>query len=210
MKFNFGIVLTILLFSLISSIDATFCDHVGGSKGKGHQIKSGFCSDTALGQVPSVDHMTSVLIIEPKNEAVLKPHKDFTVRLKIKNLKTGHFSDPEKHYYDSPQRLTDGKIEGHTHITIQKLDDEKNAPDAKEFAFFEGINTPAKDNILKVEVDGSKLSAGRYRICSMSSSFGHQPLVMPVAKRGAQDDCIRVTLSNRHKRTPRRPLSWKV
>ncbi|CAG8594681.1 43280_t:CDS:1 [Gigaspora margarita] len=157
--------------------------------------------------------MTSTLIIEPKNEQTLKAHKNFTVLIKVKNLKTGDFSDPEHKYYSIPQELDDGIIKGHTHITVQHLGNEKNVPDAKVFGFFEGLNFRAKNNILKVEVDGSKLFAGKYRICTMSSSFSHQPLVMPVAKRGAQDDCIRVTLTNHHKhhkRTPRRPRNWKV
>ncbi|CAG8625156.1 13703_t:CDS:1, partial [Dentiscutata heterogama] len=189
MKFAFGIALTILLFFLTSPIDAKdsnkkgFC---GNRNGHGRQIKSGFCSDTFLGEIPSINNMTSSLIITPKNEATLRPNKNFTVSIKIKNLKTGFFSDPEKQYYAEPQALSGKIVRGHSHITIQRLDSDETVPDAKNFAFFEGLNNAAKNGILTVEVSG--LDAGRYRICTMSSSFTHQPLVMPVAKRGSQDD----------------------
>lgn len=33
------------------------------------------------------------------------------------------------------------------------------------------------------------LPAGNYRVCTMTSSSNHQPVLMPVAQRGAQDDC---------------------
>jgi len=38
------------------------------------------------------------------------------------------------------------------------------------------------------------LPAGSYRLCTMTSSSNHQPVLMPVAQRGAQDDCIRFTV----------------
>jgi hypothetical protein len=38
------------------------------------------------------------------------------------------------------------------------------------------------------------LPAGNYRVCSMTSSSNHQPVLMPVAQRGAQDDCQKFTV----------------
>jgi len=38
------------------------------------------------------------------------------------------------------------------------------------------------------------LPAGLYRCCTMASSFAHTPVIMPVAQRGSQDDCIRFTV----------------
>ncbi|CAG8465986.1 17595_t:CDS:1 [Dentiscutata erythropus] len=210
MKFNLGIALTILLFFFLTSpIDANndggkkhdICH--GLEKGDGTQIKSGFCSKTFLGQIPSNKHMTSSLITKPRNEEKLKAHKDFTVVVKMKNIETGHFSDPEKDYYTEPQILNKaGIVQGHSHVTIQRLESENNPPNAEKFNFFLGLNDKAKNGELIADVKGG-LPAGRYRICSMSSSFTHQPLVMPVAKRGSQDDCIRITVKGNQKRKAR-------
>lgn len=38
------------------------------------------------------------------------------------------------------------------------------------------------------------LPAGNYRVCTMSSASNHQPVLMPVAQRGAQDDCTKFTI----------------
>nr|CAG8611831.1 14792_t:CDS:2 [Entrophospora candida] len=88
-------------------------------------------------------------------------------------------------YYAEPQQLKNGVIKGHSHITIQKLDG-NNLPDAKDFTFFKGLYQPDKNGILSVRVKG--LSPGDYRICTLVSSFFHQPVIMPVAKHGSQDD----------------------
>ncbi|CAG8700421.1 27008_t:CDS:1, partial [Racocetra persica] len=202
--FILGITLTILLFSLISPIDALspppssdFCKNLTGvPELNGTQIPSGLCSSQIMGQIPSNDHMLSTLILQPPNEAVIPANQTFNVTVKIANLETGHFSDPETEYYLSPQTLNnDGVVVGHSHIVVQPLTSESGdapAPDAKTFAFFKGLNDPFNDGgVFSQEVTG--LSAGRYRICTLSSTFTHQPVIMPVAKRGAQDDCIRVS-----------------
>ena len=85
-----------------------------------------------------------------------------------------------------------GKILGHSHITIQEIKGNKRKPlNPKAFAFFKGLDDPAENGVLSVEVE-SGLPAGDYRICTIVSSFTHQPVVMPIAQRGAQDDCIRI------------------
>ncbi|CAG8683300.1 11062_t:CDS:1, partial [Cetraspora pellucida] len=175
-----------------------------GRKSDGSQNPSGACSSLIQGQLPSIERMTASLILQPKNEAVLKAGSKFKVVVKINHLITGHFSDPDKAYYVLPQALDDGAIKGHAHIVVQSLGLEDDAPDAREFSFFKGLNNAAdKEGELSVVVD-EKLSPGRYRICSMASSESHQPVIMPVAKRGSQDDCIRVTVkSSRNKRNPK-------
>ncbi|CAG8460250.1 20761_t:CDS:1 [Cetraspora pellucida] len=210
MKVIFGITLTILLLSLISPIDATpnklkppkpdaFCKALGGRDSDGSQIKTGACSSLVQGQLPAIEHMTSSLILQPKNEQVLNAGTNFKVAVKINHLNTGHFSNPDKEYYLLPQALDDGTIKGHAHIVVQSLGSEDDAPDAREFSFFKGLNEAADKGVLSVVVD-EKLSPGRYRICSMSSSESHQPVIMPVAKRGSQDDCIRVTVKSSRNR----------
>lgn len=41
------------------------------------------------------------------------------------------------------------------------------------------------------------LEKGFYRVCTMSSAANHQPVLMPVAQRGAQDDCQRFSVGKK-------------
>ncbi|KAG5458230.1 MAG: hypothetical protein BJ554DRAFT_1589, partial [Olpidium bornovanus] len=110
------------------------------------------------------------------------------------------------------------------HVTIQQLTSLTEAPDANQKDFFQGKRAASKlttvdahvhrlnssprmstglndaagaDGTLFVDVPAGTLNtAGTYRICSMSGSFSHQPTVMPIAQRGAQDDCIRVNVGD--------------
>ncbi|CAG8790367.1 18892_t:CDS:1, partial [Racocetra fulgida] len=120
----------------------------------GTQIKSGFCSSQIMGQIPSTEHMTTSFILSPENGEVLKAHKNFIVEVKINHLKTGHFSNPEKEYYLLPQTLDNGIIEGHSHIVIQPLRSEDDAPDARDFVAFEGLNSVANKGTFKQEFKG--------------------------------------------------------
>ncbi|CAG8469709.1 8252_t:CDS:1 [Paraglomus brasilianum] len=149
------------------------------------------CSSTALGEIPDVDNMVSTLVLFPTPETTIKANKPFTAAVKVTNLDSGFFLDPEHKYYKVPQRLNkQGKIQGHSHITVQKLKNLHTPPDASKFEFFAALNgKTGKNGLFKQKVDG--LSAGLYRLCTLSASASHAPLVMPVAKRGAQDDCVR-------------------
>ncbi|CAG8581457.1 10876_t:CDS:2, partial [Racocetra persica] len=201
-QFTLGITLLILLFSLISPIDALtppissdFCKSLKGvPELTGTQVASGFCSSQIMGQIPSNDHMPSTLILLPPNEATFIANQTFSVTVKITNLVTGYISNPLSDYYLSPQTLNDdGVVLGHSHIVVQLLTSEStDAPDAKTFAFFEGLSDPFTNGVFSQEVPG--LPAGRYRICTLSSTYTHQLVIMPVAQRGAQDDCIRITV----------------
>jgi hypothetical protein len=109
-------------------------------------------------------------------------------------MQTGFFSDASTQYYTSPQQLnSDGLIQGHQHAVIQNLGDGAQALDAREFDFFKGLNEIADGSgSLSVTVPAGTLKTdGVYRLCSITGTFTHQPVIMPVAKRGAQDDCIR-------------------
>ncbi|CAG8689485.1 24822_t:CDS:1 [Cetraspora pellucida] len=161
-----------------------------GTQIKTGEDKSGFCSNLIQGQIPSNLKMVSSLIIHPTDGEEIQENKRFVVNVKVKHLNTGFFSDPNTEYYTIPQKLgKNGFINGHSHVTIQKLDGDE-PPDPTKFAFFKGLNNKAKNNLLSVTVDGG-LPCGSYRLCTMSSSFTHQPVIMPVAQRGSQDDCIR-------------------
>ncbi|CAG8634414.1 3446_t:CDS:1 [Scutellospora calospora] len=197
MKIIIGTILSILLISLISSVDAKdVC--TGLTPANGTQIANvASCSKTALGQIPTVNHMTSTIITKPEFGQTLPINKNFTVEVKIINLHTGFFSNPETQYYSFSQTLDkNGKIEGHSHITVQYLGlkaTPDNPPDPRTFAFFQGLNAKAVDGTLSQTLKLTE--AGFYRICTMAASFSHQPLIMPVAKRGSQDDCIRIRIS---------------
>lgn len=110
--------------------------------------------------------------------------------------------DAQATYYSAPQQLDrdTGRIVGHTHVTVQKIDDGSGRPpNAAAFDFFKGINNaPDNDGILSADVAGG-LAPGKYRVCTMSSSSNHQPVLMPVAQRGAQDDCQRFTVRSRRR-----------
>jgi len=160
----------------------------------GTQNRDGSCVQTVLGELPNINNMVSTIITFPQNNQVLQAGKTFTIRTKTINLATGFFSDPAVQYYTLPQTLDkNGKIQGHSHVTVQNA---KNLLDARVFAFFKGLNDPADGNGELTTVVEDGLKPGSYRLCTMVSSFTHQCVTMPVAQRGAQDDCVRFKVAN--------------
>lgn len=148
-----------------------------------------------MGDIPAQSNMVSTVLLSPQNNEDLNPDETFTVELQIDNLEAGFFTNPDVTYYAAPQQLNgNGIIQGHVHVTIQDMGsaNPQNPPNAAEFAFFKGINDPGNGNgRLSTTVDGG-LSAGFYRICTMSSSSNHQPVLMPVSSYCSLD--IRTTL----------------
>lgn len=60
--------------------------------------------------------------------------------------------------------------------------------------FFLGLNDVGDGNgVLTANVTAG-LAAGFYRVCTMNSASNHQPVIMPVAQRGPQDDCTKFTV----------------
>ncbi|KAI8999735.1 hypothetical protein BC832DRAFT_524962, partial [Gaertneriomyces semiglobifer] len=158
----------------------------------GSQIKTGACSSTPMGAIPSTDNMISAMILNPANAASHPSDSDLEVIVAYTNLDTGFFSDPQTTYYLKPQTLnSEGKIQGHTHISVQKLNVESGTPpDPKVFGFFKGLNGKAVDGKMSVTIPKGTLQEGLWRVCTMTSAESHQPVVMPVAQRGSQDDCV--------------------
>ncbi|RIA98674.1 hypothetical protein C1645_748894 [Glomus cerebriforme] len=205
MKFAFAAVCMLALVSIanadavegaVKTLEASgICKDDGLFPANGTQIrKQKTCVSLQIGEIPTADNMVSAIIIEPRNNQRIPSNQPFFVRTKISNLDTGFFSDPTIDYYQIPQTLNDnGQIQGHSHITIQKIDG-KSVPDPTVFAFFKGLNDKADNGVLSVNVTTGLPSAGLYRICTMNASNSHQPVVMPVAQRGSQDDCIRVNV----------------
>src|ERR1044071_8680501 len=140
-----------------------------------------------MGDIPSVDRMVSTVILNPKNGDNLDAGQTFTIQVNIANST----------YYSAPQALQGGQIVGHTHVTVQDTGNSLNPTqplDAKQFVFFKGINDAGNgQGLLSTDVTGG-LPNGNYRLCTMSSASNHQPVLMPVAQRGSQEDCVRFTV----------------
>ncbi|KAI9682756.1 MAG: hypothetical protein M1829_006744 [Trizodia sp. TS-e1964] len=164
----------------------------------GLQVAAGSCNGIPMGDVPAKTNMVSTIIIFPTFDSVVKADTTFTIKLQLAHLEAGSFTNPDTTYYSAPQAIGgQGDIIGHTHVTIQKLGASTNIvtpPDASKFAFFKGVNDKGDGKGgLSVTVNGG-LPQGNYRLCTMASASNHQPVLMPVAQRGAQDDCTRWTV----------------
>lgn len=137
---------------------------------------------TVMGEIPSTSNMISTIITKPKPGDFIPANTDFTIDLKVQNLVAGSFTNPQNTYYAAPQALQNGKIVGHTHVTVQNIGsfDTKTPPDPTQFVFFKGINDAGDGNGgLTATVSGG-LPAGIYRVCTMTSASNHQPVLMPV------------------------------
>ena len=154
-------------------------------------------SHKAMGKIPAKGNMISAIIVSPKPGENLPAGETFTMSVQISNLVAGAFSNAQQTYYAAPQDLEGGRVVGHTHLTVQDLGGDlepTQAPNPEVFAFFKGINDAGNGNgLLSATVTGG-LPAGNYRVCSMTSATNHQPVIMPVAQRGAQDDCQKFTV----------------
>ncbi|KAK3355172.1 hypothetical protein B0H65DRAFT_38832 [Neurospora tetraspora] len=175
-----------------------FCN--GQTLTNGLQIKTGSCNGIPMGKIPSTDKMISTVVLNPKNNDNLQAGKTFTVKVKLSNIALGSFTNATSTYYSAPQDLDgSGKVIGHTHVTVQNTGNTLNPTeplDATQFVFFKGINDAGDgQGTLSTDVTGG-LPAGNYRICTMTSAANHQPVLMPVAQRGSQEDCRYFTVSN--------------
>lgn len=169
-----------------------------------------------MGDIPSTKNMVSSIIVSPSPGQDLTANTAFTVQVQVANLQAGSFTNPANTYYAAPQALNGGKVVGHTHVTIQTLGNSltpnqayvsscsflflvswpltPSSPDASTFVFFQGINDNGNGNGLLSATVTAGLPNGFYRVCTMSSASNHQPVLMPVAQRGAQDDCTKFTV----------------
>jgi transcription initiation factor TFIID subunit 15 len=151
-----------------------------------------------MGKIPAKTNMISAVFTNPQNNQNIAANTDFTISVQTQGLAAGTFTNAANTYYSAPQDLNSaGLIIGHTHVTVQDLGKSQNPTtplDPTQFAFFKGINDAGNNKgLLSATVTGG-LPAGNYRVCSMTSAANHQPVLMPVAQRGAQDDCVRFTV----------------
>ena len=150
-----------------------------------------------MGDIPGTGNMVSSIITNPAPGDDLTENQDFNVEFTVANLNAGFFTNPDVTYYTSPQQLDNGNIVGHVHVTIQTLGDNltpQEAPDASTFAFFKGVDDAGDGNGHLLATVTGGLPAGSYRACLMTAAMNHQPVLMPVAQRGAQDDCTKFTV----------------
>ncbi|KAG6039452.1 hypothetical protein E4U41_002537 [Claviceps citrina] len=164
----------------------------------GKQLKQGSCNGIPMGNIPALNKMVSSVFVNPQNGDNLPALQDFKIQVQMINLRAGNFVNATSNYYSAPQDLdAQGRIIGHTHITVQDTGKDLNPRrplDPTKFVFFKGINDAGNNQgLLSANVTGG-LPAGNYRLCSMSAAANHQPVMMPVAQRGAQDDCVRFTV----------------
>lgn len=151
-----------------------------------------------MGQIPSTNNMISGILTNPAHNDDVEENQDFDITVQYTNLDAGTFTNPDNTYYSAPQQINgNGQIIGHTHVTVQDLGNSltpNTPPDPSQFVFFKGINDAGNgQGLLSATVTGG-LPAGNYRVCTMVSSSNHQPVLMPVAQRGAQDDCNKFTV----------------
>ncbi|KAL0637827.1 Pathogenicity cluster 5 protein d [Maublancomyces gigas] len=163
----------------------------------GLQVKGGSCNGIVMGDIPSTANMVSSIILTPQPGQDIAANTAFTVQIQVTNLIAGSFTNPANTYYAAPQALNGGKIVGHSHITIQTLGNSltpTQPPSADSFVAFQGINDAGNGRgLLSINI-AAGLPAGFYRACTMNSASNHQPVLMPIAQRGAQDDCTKFTV----------------
>lgn len=160
----------------------------------GAQIKTGSCNGIPMGKLPSVDNMISAMITNPQPGKTIPAETTFTISVQVAHLKAGVFVNPTTNYYSAPQDLDSrGDIIGHCHVTVQSIGsfDSTTPPDPKLFAFFKGIDDAGNGQGLLQAVVTGGLPPGVYRVCTLIGTANHQPVAMPVAQRGAQDDCTK-------------------
>lgn len=183
-----------------------FCK--GRTTTNGKQNTNGSCSPIPLGRIPSTAQMPSAIIWKPGHGERLPANTTVDVVVAVRKLDAGYLVNPVASYYTAPQDLdAQGRIKGHLHIVVQRLAAGYGArvpPDPLDFAYFKGLDDPLDEQgELHAQVPGG-LPVGIYRLCTMMSSRNHQPVVMPVANRGAQDDCVRFEVVERVSRCAKR------
>ncbi|KAM3534653.1 hypothetical protein MY4038_002065 [Beauveria bassiana] len=173
-----------------------FCQ--GKTLTNGAQVRQGSCNGIVMGNIPAVEKMVSSVFVQPQNGDNLPPKQEFDIQVQMANFAPGTFTNATSNYYSAPQDTNgQGFIIGHTHVTVQDTGRGLNPQqplNPQEFVFFKGINDAGNgQGLLSAKVAGG-LPPGNYRLCSMASAANHQPVLMPIAQRGAQDDCVRFTV----------------
>ena len=161
----------------------------------GQQIKGGSCNPAPMGVLAPSTNMPSSKFITPKNFDAIQVNTTFEIKMAIRHLDAGHFTNPDTTFYAAPQRLNSANdIIGHPHVVIEQLSSVTSTEplDPSKFVFFKGVNTAAdRDGNVSVNMtDG--LPAGVYKLSSIISSANHAPALVAVAQHGTLDDQVYV------------------
>ncbi|KAJ2994226.1 hypothetical protein NUW54_g7586 [Trametes sanguinea] len=151
-----------------------------------------------MGIIAAQTNMPSSKFVSPKNGDTVPANTNFTIKMAIAHLETGHFTNAAETYFAAPQVVNaQGDIQGHSHVVIDKLTSATQTTPtdpANDFVFFKGLNDAAVGGVLSVEVGGG-LPAGSYRLASINTAANHQPALVAVAQHGALDDMIYFTVA---------------
>jgi hypothetical protein len=175
-----------------------FCLTVNLPLTNGQQIKGGSCNTAPMGVIAPTTNLPSSKFITPKNLDAIQANTTFEIKMAIRHLDTGHFTNPDTTYYGAPQQLnSENDIIGHPHFVIEKLSSvwSTDPSDPSQFAFFIGVDAAADDEgNVSVNVTNG-LPAGVYKLSSINSSANHGPVLVAVAQHGTLDDQIYVRVS---------------
>lgn len=191
---------TIYLLIASAMSESAFCIAAGGEQASGKQAVGNerLCCSTPQGLIPEVTKMVSTMITTPASDSKVNAAKGFKIDFTVTGLMAGQSKDLKTQFLLDSQSLDakTGLIKGSAQISIQALSKDLKAPVAKTVSFFQALTTKsdaAGVTNFKVDIKPNEIKTkGPHRICTVSRSAGGQPVVMPVAQRGAQDDCIRI------------------
>ncbi|KAH0838625.1 hypothetical protein J3R83DRAFT_6948 [Lanmaoa asiatica] len=165
----------------------------------GQQLKNGSCNPAPMGAIPSTSNMPSAKFVTPVNFAVIPPNATFQITLTVRNLATGYFVNPDTNYLAAPQQLdpTTGLIQGHAHVVIEALEslNQTTPTDPTQFAFFVALGNKADASGRLYANVTSGLPEGTYKMTTVNAAMNHQPVLLPIAQRGASDDTIYFTVA---------------
>ncbi|KAK1926040.1 hypothetical protein DB88DRAFT_520905 [Papiliotrema laurentii] len=165
-----------------------FCN--GKTLTNGLQVKGGSCAVTPLGDIPSTNNLVSTFFTKPKMGEKIPVRTTFTVSLAAQGMVLGSFTNAKSTYYAAPQQLSGGKVVGHVHFVIQRMQSPTSTAvlDPGVFEFFKGLDFGDVNGESSVDVVGG-LDAGAFRVCTIVSNSNHASVIMPVAQRGAENTC---------------------
>jgi hypothetical protein len=175
--------------------DANFINFCAGYPlTNGKQNTNGSCNGVPMGRIPATKNMPSAIITYPQPGRTVPANTTFNITVQTRHLRAGFLVNPSTNYYTAPQDLDEnGNIIGHCHVTVQDIGSLQTLtpPDPTKFMFFKGIDDAGDGKgLLQTTLQGG-LPAGFYRVCTMMAGRNHSPVAMPVAQRGAQDDCTK-------------------
>ncbi|KAH8915360.1 hypothetical protein BT69DRAFT_1187103, partial [Atractiella rhizophila] len=160
----------------------------------GIQVADATCNTTPMGVIPSTNNLPHGKFTFPANlGTITTPNQDFTIKMAIRNLQAGAFTEATSTYYSAPcVQNGNGDIIGHVHVVIQKLDSlQSTTPiDPNTFDFFLGIDDPQDGSGEVSAAVAGGLDVGTYRLGSITSCMNHQMINGPKAQRGLFEDVV--------------------